>query len=140
MGIMHEREFAKDSLFSFFNFSTSSFRLSPRNEITRSTTILEPELHLPGLQAKPFAESQPLLFIRMKTLLEQCFKFLDLLRSMSVVSLLPWWLVGSSLIIPGSAVHVISSKFALMLIFSLKLATSSSYNSLSLSQNLPTSL
>ena len=131
---------AKDSFFSFFNLSTSSFRLSPRTGITGSATILEPELHLPGLQAKPFAESQPLLFTRMKTLLEQCFKFLDLLKSVSVVSLLSWWVVSSNLIIPGNVVHVISSRSALMLIFSLKLAASSSYNSLSLSQNLLTSL
>ena len=135
-----KRDNAKDSFFSFFNLSTSSFRLSPRTGITGSATILEPELHLPGLQAKPFAESQPLLFTRMKTLLEQCFKFLDLPKSVSVVSLLPWWVVSSNLIIPGNVVHVISSRSALMLIFSLKLAASSSYNSLSLSQNLLTSL
>ena len=97
------------------------------------TTILEPKLHLPSLQAKPFAEFQPLLFIRMKTLLEQGFKLLDLL-SVPVVSLLSWWVVDNILIIPKSTVHVISSRSALMLIFSLKLAASSSYNSLSLSK------
>ena len=97
------------------------------------TTILEPELHLPSLQAKPFAEFQPLLFIRMKTLLEQGFKLLDLL-SVPMVSLLSWWVVDNILIIPKSTVHVISSRSALMFIFSLKFAASSSYNSLSLSK------
>ena len=36
-----------------------------------SAAILEPELDLPSLQAKPFAELQPLLLIRMRTLFEQ---------------------------------------------------------------------
>ena len=51
------------------------------------------------------------------------FKFLDLLRRVSVVSLLPWWVVGSILIVPRSTVHVITSRSALMLIFSASSAT-----------------
>ncbi|RVW42345.1 hypothetical protein CK203_070923 [Vitis vinifera] len=116
---------AKIQLFSFFSLSNSSFILSPRDEITGSL-----DSNSPGLTS--FITTK-VIMQRMKTLLEQGFKLLDLL-SVPVVSLLSWWVVDNILIIPRSTVHVISSRSALMLIFSLKLAASSSYNSLSLSK------
>ncbi|KAL6326476.1 hypothetical protein AAG906_008338 [Vitis piasezkii] len=109
---------AKIHLFSFFSLSNSTW------------LILGLDSNSPGLTS--FITTK-VIMQRMKTLLEQGFKLLDLL-SVPVVSLLSWWVVDNILIIPRSTVHVISSRSALMLIFSLKLAASSSYNSLSLSK------
>lgn len=112
-----------------------------------SSSILEPELDLSGLQAKPPTELQPLLLIGMWALLEQTenqpnrnprlvvesnhlpellnseheiilLELLDLLWSVSVVSLLPRRLVVGVLVVTGcSTLHVIRSGSALVLLF-----------------------
>lgn len=46
------------------------------------------------------------------------FELLDLLRSVSVVSLFPWRFVGSVLIVAWGAVHVVTSRSALVLFLS----------------------
>lgn len=46
------------------------------------------------------------------------FEFLDLLRSVSMVSLLPRWLVGSILIIAGGTIHVVTPRSAFMFFIS----------------------
>uniref|UniRef100_A0A0A9CZ37 Uncharacterized protein n=1 Tax=Arundo donax TaxID=35708 RepID=A0A0A9CZ37_ARUDO len=83
--------------------------------------VLEPELDLERLQPQLPAQLLPLLVVRVRELLEECFKLLDLVLGVAVVALLAGPLKAEVHLLqllaagarPGAALHVVAAGLAL---------------------------